>query len=190
MPSIASSESSTRGSSSTRSTVAGSPIILAGGLEMAPRPPALGRAPAKPWRASRLKRVSSRPGRSRRPPRQGQPDREGRPAARRALGADVAAVLLDDLVADREPEPGPFADALRREEGTEDAADHVGRDAGAGVADRDDGASVLHARLDGDGARPGDRLRRVGKEIQEHLVELRANALDRRQPAEGPLHGD
>src|SRR5438094_4584285 len=126
MPSIASSESSTRGSSSTTRTVAGS-----------------------------LTDVSSRRRRSGRPPRQRQPDREGRPAARRALGADVAAVLLDDLVADREPQPGAFADGLRREEGIEDAAEHVGRDAGPGVADGDDGLSVLHARLERDGAGPG-----------------------------------
>src|SRR5207237_1022122 len=56
--------------------------------------------------------------------------------------------------------------------------------------DGDDGLSVLHARLERDGAGPGDRLRRVGEEIQEHLVDLRSNALDRRHPAEGPVHGD
>jgi len=33
-------------------------------------------------------------------------------------------------------------------------------------------------------------LRRVRKEIQEHLVDLRSNAFDRRQPAECPVHGD
>ena len=99
-------------------------------------------------------------------------------------------MLLDDLVADREPEPRAFADGLRREEGIEDAADDVACDARAGVPDRDDGASVLHARLDRDRARPGDRLRRVRKEIQEHLVDLRSNAFDRRQPAECPVHGD
>src|SRR5260370_7637623 len=45
-----------------RSCTASKLTVLAGGLEMAPRPPPLGRAPAKPWRASRLTQdVSSQP---------------------------------------------------------------------------------------------------------------------------------
>ena len=83
-----------------------------------------------------------------------QADGEDRAPLRRAgLGRDLAAVLLEDLVADARPEAGAFADGLGREERVEDAAQDVGRDAGAGVGDADDRDAVLHAGLDRDLAR-------------------------------------
>src|SRR3989442_15043889 len=59
-------------------------------------------------------------------PRQRQPHGEHRAAAGRTGRGELAAVLLHDLVADREPEPGAFADGLRREERIEDAAEDLG----------------------------------------------------------------
>ena len=70
------------------------------------------------------------------PPAQGKAHGEDSAALCRTLGPELAAVLLDDLVADGEPEPGALADGLGREERVEDTADDVGRDARAGVGDR------------------------------------------------------
>ena len=84
-----------------------------------------------------------------------------------------------DLVADREAEPDADAERLRREERIEDAADHVRRDADAGVLDLDDRRGSpsrsrrAHADLVVVGAALGDRLRRVDEQVQEHLAEPR-----------------
>src|SRR3712207_5199136 len=76
--------------------------------------------------------------------RQRQPHVEGRSGALLALEADAAAVLLDDdRPRDGEPLPAAAADLLGREERIEDAAVDGGRDADAGVADRDADAAVL-----------------------------------------------
>src|SRR5262249_57791612 len=50
-----------------------------------------------------------------------EPQREHGAALGRALGSDLAPVLGDDLVADREAEPGALADRLGGEERVEDA---------------------------------------------------------------------
>ena len=66
------------------------------------------------------------------------------PDAGRALGVDRAAVVLDDAVDERQPQPG--ADAVARlggEERIEDARQVLGADAGAGVGDRDAHQLVL-----------------------------------------------
>src|SRR3972149_4831417 len=65
---------------------------------------------------------------------------EGGALAGAALHPDLAGVLLDDAVGDRESQPGaaPLAlvgRALGDEEGIVDAVDVLLRDAGAGVAD-------------------------------------------------------
>ena len=86
--------------------------------------------------------------------REREAHREDGAAVRQAVGADLAAVLLDDLVADREPEPGALADRLGGEERVEDPADDVGRDAGAGVADARTAVASSAPGLDGDRARP------------------------------------
>src|SRR5262245_62107808 len=56
-----------------------------------------------------------------------QLDGEYRPPVRMIGGDDLAAVLLDDAVRDREPEPRPLADFLRRIERLEDARQRVCR---------------------------------------------------------------
>src|SRR3970040_210420 len=53
------------------------------------------------------------------------------------FGPDAAAVLVDDAVADRQAQAGALAGVLSREEGVEDAAGDLGRDARAIVADGD-----------------------------------------------------
>ena len=50
---------------------------------------------------------------------------------------DLTAVHLDDAVRDGEAEAGALADLLGREEGVEQLVEVLGRDADAGVGDRD-----------------------------------------------------
>ena len=50
-------------------------------------------------------------------------------------------LLDDDVVADRQTKTGPFAGGLGREERLEDLVPHLGRNAGAVVADPDLDAS-------------------------------------------------
>src|SRR5687768_3555734 len=126
MASSASSESRTRGSSSTIRTVGASPIASTA-------------------------------------PRQGQTHRERRAAAGRTLGPDLTAVLLHDLVADRQSEAGAFADRLGREERIEDAPGNVGRNAGPGVTDHDHRRVAVATGLDGDLALAGNGLSRIGQ---------------------------
>ena len=58
--------------------------------------------------------------------------------ARLRIDLDRAAMLLDDdIVTDREPEPGAFSGGLGREERIEHLLLHFGRNAGAVVADPD-----------------------------------------------------
>src|SRR5205823_4245890 len=97
-------------------------INLSGGHEMAPRPPTLGRAPAKPWRAS-TSRSSMRPRDAQAPCRVHHGVDDGViPGA----ATDVAGELLTDLLAarvgqpaeeivDREQEPRRAVAALKRE---------------------------------------------------------------------------
>ena len=61
-----------------------------------------------------------------------KPGIAGRPLP--GIDAAVAAVIPGDTVGHREAEAGPFTDVLRREEGLEDPAEQLRRDAGAAVA--------------------------------------------------------
>src|SRR5215831_17234523 len=54
----------TKRTSPSAPAASGLRTFIAGGLEMAPRPPTLGRAPAEPWRASEAPRGVSRPAES------------------------------------------------------------------------------------------------------------------------------
>src|SRR5437588_12826857 len=85
----------------------------------------------------------------------GQPDGEHGAAARAIGPAQLTAVLLDDLPRDREPESRALW--LRREELLEEAVADIGRDAGAGVGDRD-----LHGVADG-AAADGQRAAAPGR---------------------------
>ena len=64
------------------------------------------------------------------------------PVPGRGLDVDRAAVLLDDPVADREAQPGPFADRLGGEERVEDPLADRRVDAAAGVGDLDPDAAA------------------------------------------------
>src|SRR6266849_5587130 len=117
-------------------------------------------------------------------------DAEGAPRARGALHVDAPAVRRHHGVADGEPEPGPRADVLGGEEGVEDAAEQVRRDAGAVVTDRHVNPLTLGACRDPEVAARGDRVAGVGEQVHEHLVQLRRVALDGRQRAVVAMDGD
>src|SRR5262249_39054123 len=112
----------------------------------------------------------------------------GRPAARQDHGEgramtlagaldgvdlDAAAVLLDDAVADRQTEAGPLADRLGGEEGVEDLAADLRRDAAAGVAERDAHRLVVGGDADEEVALAAHRLDRVQHEVHEDLAHPR-----------------
>src|SRR5437870_12884767 len=97
-----------------------------GGLRASRGPGARHRPAARSRRRATLSRTAQR-----------DRDREGGASAGRVLRPDLAPVLLHDLVADGQPQPGALADRLGRVERIEDAAEALGRDARAGVADRD-----------------------------------------------------
>ena len=84
-------------------------------------------------------------------------------------------MLLDDVVGHPEPEARALAGGLRGEEGVEDARQHVGRDAGAGVEHLDEHAVTLGASAHGQHALAGvvrHRLLGVLHEIEQHLPDL------------------
>ena len=68
-----------------------------------------------------------------------QQDRDRGALAEFACDLDRSAGLMREAVNLRKPQAGALADRLGREEGIEDLAEHVGRDAGAGIChgDRD-----------------------------------------------------
>ena len=93
---------------------------------------------------------------------------------------------------DREPEPGPDAHCLGREEGVEHAPDDVCGDAGASVSYLHHRATLgIGGRREGDLVRAGvafrDRLRGIQEQVDEHLTEARLVGHDGRSLAIG-LH--
>src|SRR6185369_6050711 len=86
--------------------------------------------------------------------RRGGPERqehpEGGAGARRALHFDAPVVRRDASVCDRQPEAGPTANVLGREERLEDASEALRRDARPVVADADARVGVAEARADPD----------------------------------------
>ena len=122
----------------------------------------------------------------------GGPDREAELAAdpHLARDADPAAHELGEPLADREPEPGAPVAARGRgvdlAERLEEAAEPVGRDADAGVADRE--GQLVEARpfqpVGGhrqDDLAPLGELDRVREQVQEDLAEARHVADDHRR---------
>ncbi len=108
----------------------------------------------------------------------------------------MAAALLHDSVRAREPEAGPLADALGREERVEDPVADLARHPAALILDREDdvpsGLELEAARIVGTDfgvARPdrqraavGHRVARVQREVEEHLLHLAgvgANRIER-----------
>jgi hypothetical protein len=114
----------------------------------------------------------------------GQVDGERRSFARRARDSHVTTTLGDDCVDGREPQAGPLAQPLRREEGVECASHRLvvhscsrvrhgeldvapsGRRAGDAHADRHSPAV-------------GHRVARVDDEVHDDLFELPRIGLDR-----------
>src|SRR5262245_303290 len=123
-------------------------------------------------------------------PSERNPHRERCALAGSALGLDFTAVFLHDLVADRQSEAGSLSHRFGREEGIEDAANHLGRYAGAGVPDDHARRVSVVPGLDSELARPGHGLGGVGQEVEEDLIDLRTNGFHRGHLAELPVHGD
>ena len=116
------------------------------------------------------------------------------------IGEDEAARLLDDAVDRREAEAGALAHLLGGEERLEDLAEHAGRNAAAGVGDRQ--RAVVGDRQDvGAELRDLVRLHRIGldrqrsaalrhhrvagvdREVDDHLLELARVGADRPEVA-------
>src|SRR5437016_4822497 len=121
-----------------------------------------------------------RPGRARGPEGARQDrevDLEGGSRAGSARDRDRAAVLLDDPLAQRQPEARPLAGWLGREERLEDLGLDVERNSGARIGDLEPNASALTVEAGGEadptgGGRTPHRLMRVRDEIDHDLVEL------------------
>src|SRR5207253_1300487 len=101
-------------------------------------------------------------------------DEERGALARPAVDRDLAAVLLEDAVGDRQAETGPGPDLFRREERVEDALLELGRDPGPRVREGDPDQLVVAARGDPDrlALRIGERVSGVCEQVDEDLLEL------------------
>src|SRR5262245_46976067 len=137
-----------------------------------------------------VKRQLTSPGMASALPSERNPHRERRPLTGFALGVNFAAVFLHDLVADRQSEAGSLSHRFGREEGIEDAADHLGRYAGAGVPDDHARRISVGPGLDGELARPGHGLSGIGQEVEKDLIDLGPHGFHRRHLAERSVHGD
>ena len=96
---------------------------------------------------------------------------ESSPAAAAALAGDGTAMRLDNVLGDRQAEPGALA--LGRKERVEDARANVLRDAAAAVVHVDEDAHPLGADADVDRAAARHRFARVAQKVQERLAQLR-----------------
>src|ERR1051326_58169 len=111
----------------------------------------------------------------------GKLQREAGSLSQRALEVDAAAVSLDHVADDRQPEPGGarLAPGGQLGEALEDLLLLLGRDPGAGVGDRDRDRAVVRRHADAHapaGRRVADR---VGDQVRERPGELRLVAGDR-----------
>ena len=126
-----------------------------------------------------------------------QVDLERRAAPGLAVDVDPAAALLDHAEHGREPEPGALAGGLGRVERLEQVAADLLVHADARVADRQQDVRAGRALavlgdlrrleldvggLDRQRAAVGHRVARVGGEVEDHALHLRAVGLDRREP--------
>src|SRR5215470_8928071 len=99
-----------------------------------------------------------------------QGEGEGGAEAGRAAHVDLAAMLLDDPVNQREPEPRPLF--LGREERLEEMGQIARRDAFARVTDRDLEALAANGGCDAELPPLRHRFDRVQAQIPENLTEL------------------
>ena len=120
--------------------------------------------------------IGSGSSRARRRRRRATRSIEGRAASGRPRERDLAAVLLDDAVRDREPEPGARPDLLRREERVEDALGDPRRDPGPGVREDDPDPVAIERRDDPDLLRScgtsSSASRAFVEQVDEDLLEL------------------
>src|SRR5438034_11182625 len=102
-----------------------------------------------------------------------QLDQEGGAPAR-LNERDLASVLLDDAVGDREPQPGAGSDVLGREEGVEDARRDLRRNSGAAVGEDDLDRLAFERRADPDLAMRSvlQRVAGIREQVDEDLLEL------------------
>ena len=119
---------------------------------------------------------------------QRQPGGQGRPPARRALHLDRAQVLLDDGVADRQPQPGALTGWFRGEKGLKDFSEVLWLDARAGVINLDDQLRRTTVRAVAGGGAQRQRtavrhgLDRVQQYIEQHMFDVRAIQCPARRP--------
>ena len=118
------------------------------------------------------------------------------------LDLDRAAMLLDDdVVADREAKPGTFSGRLGREERIEHLLLHLGRNAGAVVADPDFHAVAKVLGRGGKGRLVvaaigfcfalGRRIKAIGNQIEQNPRDVLREHIDLAGGRiEGPLQGD
>src|SRR5262245_23456274 len=115
----------------------------------------------------------------------GQADAEDAAAADLALDVDAAAVVADDAVADRQPQPRPLPHRLGGEERLEGVRQVLRADAAAVVLDLDHRPSLLAGpRADLHDAAGAARLGGVHQDVEENLVDLRRLTLDSRHVIE------
>src|SRR5712691_645771 len=117
--------------------------------------------------------------------RQRQREGERRADADRARDPDLAAVELDELAREREPEPRAL-DLLVRRPHLPELLEHrlliLGGDADTSVLHGHQGVPVAHAGADVDAAALGGELQGVRQEVEEHLLDLSLVAANRPQP--------
>src|SRR5262245_37672946 len=104
-----------------------------------------------------------------------QREREGRARAEVTLHPDASAVQLDELAAEREPEPGALGLLLRFADLLELLAYRfviLRRDADAGVRHRDLHTAVRQRRAHVDASPLGRELHGVGEQVQQYLLHL------------------
>ena len=91
-----------------------------------------------------------------------------------AVHPDFAAVVVQNVVANRQTQPGAFADRLGGEKRIEDASQQMFGNAWAGVADvdRDFVANPFSNHAQNAAATFGHRLMRVADQIEKHLLQL------------------
>ena len=99
-------------------------------------------------------------------------------------------MALDDLVHDRQPKSGAFADRLGGEEGVENLRQYVVGNATAGVFEADLDKTRLGDRPDSQRTLVAHRLCRIGDHVQEYLVDLRGHAFHLWHVAEFFNNGD
>src|SRR6185503_11971226 len=120
-------------------------------------------------------------------------DSEGRAMADLALDCQLSAMADDHRARDRQSLAGAFAHGFGREERIEDSRQYRWRDAASAVGDIDPHTGAVAAGADRECAATAgplrlDRVSRIDDQVQEHLVDLGAPAIHRRNVPQLELH--